>query len=616
MEKIISINFQGRVIPIEETAYNNLKKYIDSLRSHFANEEGSDEIINDIENRIAELLNDRLKHGAPCIVSKDVTAVIDSIGRLEDIEAAESEEQKEAPRSRQPYPNAPVARGRFVRNEDDKVIAGVCSGIANRMGIDPVIVRILFVLLFGALFWVYIILWIIVPSQSVQTSVTRRLYRNPDDKKIGGVCGGLAAYFNVSSTTIRLVFLLPLIISIISGGLHSIFWHMPWGFGPRIVFGSLGSTMFIAYIVLWIAVPYAKSAADKLEMRGEKVDMNSIKAATQARAGAAEPVRRSNGFGRIIAILFKAFFLFIASIIAISLFAVLIALVFGGIAAMPYTDFFLDGRTQHSLAWAGVVLLLGIPLLGMITWGVRRFAGARSPRRNYLGYIFTILWVTGLVITINTVASVARDFSSSDTQEEVYPLAQPAGNKIYINVSNSEPGGTHYYSKWYNEWNDNDGFRILSNDSLWLNDVRVKIAQSPDSLFHIYKIRISRGKTAEQARELAGNINFNLTQYDSTITLPKGFTISKKDKFRNQHVRVVVEVPVGKTIQLDKNIKRYEWLDIHVSSRHHGRYYSRHRRSRMHYWKNKEYVMTPDGLKNVEDSAIEENEDRSWDDEN
>jgi len=85
MEKIININFQGRVIPIEETAYNRLKQYIDSLRTHFANEESSDEIINDIENRIAELFTERLKQGAPCIVSSDLNAVIDSIGRLEDI---------------------------------------------------------------------------------------------------------------------------------------------------------------------------------------------------------------------------------------------------------------------------------------------------------------------------------------------------------------------------------------------------------------------------------------------------------------------------------------------------------------------------------------------------
>ena len=65
MKKVININFQGRVIPIEEPAYEELRKYVDSLREYFRNEEGRDEIINDIENRIAELFTAKLNN--PCI---------------------------------------------------------------------------------------------------------------------------------------------------------------------------------------------------------------------------------------------------------------------------------------------------------------------------------------------------------------------------------------------------------------------------------------------------------------------------------------------------------------------------------------------------------------------
>ncbi|HMH22069.1 MAG TPA: hypothetical protein VK563_09845, partial [Puia sp.] len=64
MKKIININFHGRVVPIEETAYEILQEYIESLRKYFANEEGRDEIINDIENRFAELFSEFLKKGA------------------------------------------------------------------------------------------------------------------------------------------------------------------------------------------------------------------------------------------------------------------------------------------------------------------------------------------------------------------------------------------------------------------------------------------------------------------------------------------------------------------------------------------------------------------------
>jgi len=84
MKKVININFQGRVIPIEETAYEILQQYIVSLRKYFANEEGRDEIINDIEGRIAELFSDRLKKGATCITDEDVNAVIASMGSHDD----------------------------------------------------------------------------------------------------------------------------------------------------------------------------------------------------------------------------------------------------------------------------------------------------------------------------------------------------------------------------------------------------------------------------------------------------------------------------------------------------------------------------------------------------
>src|SRR5690349_9946001 len=90
MKKVININFQGRVIPIEETAYEILKRYIESLRQFFANEDGKDEIINDIESRIGELFGDQLKKGAACITDEDVERIISSMGRPEDFEAEDA----------------------------------------------------------------------------------------------------------------------------------------------------------------------------------------------------------------------------------------------------------------------------------------------------------------------------------------------------------------------------------------------------------------------------------------------------------------------------------------------------------------------------------------------
>src|ERR1700744_473332 len=91
MKKIININFHSRVIPIEETAYEILQQYIASLRGYFANEEGRDEIISDIENRFAELFSETLKKGAPCITDADVNGIIPSMGRPEEFEGEDAE---------------------------------------------------------------------------------------------------------------------------------------------------------------------------------------------------------------------------------------------------------------------------------------------------------------------------------------------------------------------------------------------------------------------------------------------------------------------------------------------------------------------------------------------
>jgi len=579
MEKIININFQGRVIPIEETAYNNLKQYIDDLTGHFAKEESRDEIINDIENRIAELLSERIKRGALCITMADLNAVIDSIGRLEDIEAAEGEEAKSEQNAYTPPAGDSRLKDRFYRNADDEVIAGVCSGIAARIGVDPLIVRIVFVLLSGALFWIYILLWIIVPSQSIRYNVTRRLFRDPNSKVIAGVCGGLAAYFNIATWIPRVVFGLPVLIGAVSGGIRATIWRWPgdWGWGPHVFSGSIGSSMFILYLVLWIALPYAGSSTEKLEMRGEKVDINTIRSTTLANAGAA-PSRRGSGLGRAIGIVFKAFFLFVAGVMALGLFGVLIGLLSMSFMTFPLMDFLLDSWRQNILVWAGIILFLGIPMLALITWIVRRLMGVRS-HRHYLGYVFTGLWIIGLISMLSFAAIVARDFNSRSFVEDTYSFTPITSNALYFNITHHDHSSiwkTRVNYTWFNDWEEEDGapFYLTNNDSLWLCNVKLNVVQSADSLFHVYQSRSSYGPNSVHARELAEHINYSIIQQDSLVTLADGFSLSKSDKFRAQQVTITVEVPVGKEVQFSRDMYRHFNIDMDMHGYHsHNRHW-------------------------------------------
>src|SRR4249919_1323461 len=140
MKKIININLSGRVIPIEDSAYEKLQSYIESLRRYFAREEGRDEIINDIESRIAELMSEKVRKGASAITDADMEEIIASMGRPEDFDAesAETSASSSKPNAQQAYSYSETKRKkRLYRDSSDKFIGGICSGIANYLNTDP-----------------------------------------------------------------------------------------------------------------------------------------------------------------------------------------------------------------------------------------------------------------------------------------------------------------------------------------------------------------------------------------------------------------------------------------------------------------------------------------------
>jgi len=177
MQRIIQINSAGRVLPIEEDAFFNLKEYINSLKRQFTGEDGS-EIIEDIENRIAELFSIRLQSGSLAIDRADVAKVIETLGSANDLKEEGSATFKKDytqsrtysfgnEKSRQWQAGRGTQTTRLYRDPYDKVIGGVCSGIAHYFDIDPVIIRLVMVVLFltaGVGFVAYIIAWIVIPA--------------------------------------------------------------------------------------------------------------------------------------------------------------------------------------------------------------------------------------------------------------------------------------------------------------------------------------------------------------------------------------------------------------------------------------------------------------------
>ncbi len=171
MKKTLSVTLGGRAYLIEDNAYQVLDTYLTRLKQHFANDPSADELMNDIESSIAEKFAERLKTQTQEVVTElDVHEVITVMGQVEEID------QEEAPSLatagvQQDSKDSPVSK-RLYRNEDDMVVAGVCSGLAAYFGIEPVFVRAIFVLLFfanGIGLLAYLILWVAVPRAETNT---------------------------------------------------------------------------------------------------------------------------------------------------------------------------------------------------------------------------------------------------------------------------------------------------------------------------------------------------------------------------------------------------------------------------------------------------------------
>ncbi len=644
MKKVININFQGRVVPIEEAAYDILKQYVESLRRFFANEEGRDEIINDIEDRIAELFAEILKKGNSVITDEDVNTIIASMGRPEEFEAEESSVKSqlggEGSNAGAGYQHTEEAapRGRLYRDETDKMLGGVCGGVANYLRIDSSLVRILFAIItfggFGAGFLLYILLWIILPSRSLERNVVRkRLFRNPEDKVISGVASGLSAYFNIAVWIPRLIFAFPLVIGIITSILRNAFWDFdPF---PSVVFGSFGGTLFIVYIILWAVIPEAKSASEKLEMKGEKVDLNTIKNTIQedlkgfgARAekwgkdvgekagqwgkefgesvgSAGVKVttdfsqmgkKSGNRFFQVLGVLIKAFFLVVAGVIA---FVMLMATIVGSIKGfdfVPLKDYLLEGFWQNFLVWPTIILFIFLPVIGLITWIIRRVMRVQSGK-HYLGWIFGGLWTLGWICAICLGAGIGGSFSKQVSEKFPVSITQPSTQTLTVKLG-EEPGKYYPYHVFDDDHDDEIFMLTKDEDSMLVRRVTVEVAKSDDSLFHAYVVKISRGRGIADAEEKMQKISFDITQMDSVISMQKGFAITKQSKFRDQRVALIIEVPVGKRILLHENLAWYDLFDLNFES---GRY-NRHDYDKRFYSARlgRVYVMTATGLERID----------------
>ncbi|MBA9075794.1 GIN domain-containing protein [Rufibacter quisquiliarum] len=553
MKKNISVNLQGMIFHVEEDGYEMLRQYLAAIKAYFSSYEGHEEIVADIESRIAEIFFSRLNPGKQVITREDVQALIAQMGTVTDFEMDEPLEEEPAPAASAAY-NHTTSTGqkRLYRDVNRKVLAGVASGIANYLQVDPLWVRLAFILLvlgvpftggftlFGAI--LYVICWIALPENEALPEIpVRKLFRDPVDKKLGGVAGGIAIYFGTDVAIIRLLFLI-------------------------FFFFGIG---LITYIILWIAVPEAKSITERVQMQGNPVTLSSIEASVKNNLNMQDangqestlakvllfPVRL---ISQIIQVLSKALhpvltvlitlirifagllLMFIAGAFLISLLVMLIAAIgeisqpgFIHLGDLPVAEFFrgLPSWLVWAAFFAGIIpaLLLFLVGVGLLT---KRFY-----LRPTIGWSMLGIWLVAVAALATGIAFSARHFQESGevVVEKSFPGA--GYNTLELKVRDTNYDYGHHLNVQLEGYTGTD----------------VKVIQT-------YK---GQGLDEADAIKNAQMLSYKIVpQGDSVLRFDDAFTFKPNAIFRAQDLDIKILVPEGKNVRFSSGFANHFYGDI------------------------------------------------------
>lgn len=546
MKKNISINISGIIFHIEEDGYEVLKKYLDSINRYFSSFEDSSEILSDIESRIAEIFLTKLNEGKQIITAEDVNSLVVTMGSVSDFKAAEEQEftetadkqagsQTESRKKQSTYTN--TAAKTLHRDQNRKILGGVCAGMANYFNVDAVWIRLIFALFtaawgFGIL--VYIVMWIVVPGsfELEEPEVTKKMFRDNEKKVLGGVSGGLAAYFGVDIIAIRLLFVVTAF----------------FGFGV------------VAYIVLWLVLPPAVSITDKMQMQGEPVTLSNIE--SNIKRGLNMPEGEESAFVKILLFPFRLIGMILTGLgkILVPLIEV-IRVAFGIVITF----------TGLSLIFA-VIVSTGI-LFGMISgvsvpihWGVP-FNEAALPMEAMSRAIPTLTAVAafvgaiipGIMITLLGISAVAkRVVFSNMVGWSIFILFLLSAGVMSFTVPKiafafKERGEVKVESTY-----DLKGktallkLRETGLDEYNAADLTLKGYDGKE--FKLVQYFEAQGNSRQIAIENTKMVDYAVTVEDSVFTFDSNLQFKKDAIFRAQRLNMTLFVPYDYPFVLEENV--------------------------------------------------------------
>lgn len=503
MNKTVNINLANRLFHIDEGAYLRMQRYLESVKRSFANTPGSDEILADIEARIAELFCEKLENERQVITQKEVDEVIVIMGQPEDYVVDEDIFEDEPQTAKRPTE----------------------------------------------------------PKRS------KKLYRDTDQKYVAGVSSGLAHYFNIDPLWVRLMWV---ILTIASGG-----------------------SFILVYGLLWLLIPEAVTTSQKLDMRGEDINISNIerkvkegfddvaqKIKSVDYEGVGNRVKSSgktffDTIGDVILFIFKIIGKFIGILLIIigasTVIGLFIGMVTVGIADavnIPGLDLYHVIDASNMPVWFVSVLgffAIGIPFFFLLYLGLKILVNNLKSIGKIAKFSLLGLWLISIILLIvfGVRQATARAYSDAVEINEQLPF-QDVTDTLTIDIASYDRA---YRSKRKVEMAD--GHTISRNEAgeevIVLDNVEIYLEKSKDSLVYLETIKESDGPSFDRAQEFATDIVYGYKVEGNTLFLNDFITTPRENKMMDQEISVNLMLPVGTVLDF-RNESNYRCWRFHFDN--------------------------------------------------
>lgn len=473
MNKTIIININGIVFHIEEDAYEVLRSYMTEVKRHFAYSPDSEEIVTDIENRLAEMFNERMDvDHKQVIVLADVQFVTGKMGNVNDFE---------------------------IDDEDDDTF--------SRSG--------------------------------------RKLFRDAEDRILGGVCAGLGYFFDVEPRWMRLLAII------------------------FIFFGGIGLPV---YIILWVIMPAAVTRADKMAMKGEPINLQNFKKnfdeEVEGLKGGfkrvhteAKPVIYQ--IGKFIVVLATLFIKFMVAVVAFAGILAMISLFIGLVVFLGFWNsnelntfpFTIVNPAYKSVVSLSAFIIVFVPIAALVLFALRVLVKKIAISKTVY-FTMLIIWIAGLVLGVFHGSRIASEFNEEAEFSVTTPLT-PSG--VYYLKVNTVEFLTKEDSVRYNIDQTNFNGTLISRNKDFdePRSVRIRIERGDVDKPTLIQEYGARGSNFEEALNTARRVKHGFVQKDSLLIFDPRTHVERGELWRDQSVTLILRIPENTMVRIERPVDHF-----------------------------------------------------------